>query len=136
LKVVLDENLPPALARALNALVQPEGHSFEHVSDLGLSGKTDVEIFSELGRRDISVHITADHHGRKPAERQAIAQSGLVVFVLEKSWASQNYWTKAERLVRWCPAILQQADRIAPPAMFGVPFQFSGTGKFKQLRLA
>jgi hypothetical protein len=135
LKALLDENLSPHIAAALNALVTPDNHSVQSVNGMGLRGTPDLDLFKKMHAAGVTVHITLDHHNRVPAERAAIAALGMVVFVLEKSWANQTYWLQAERLVRWIPAIFDQAARMNPPAIFSVPFHFSGNGKFKQIRL-
>lgn len=133
MKAQLDENLPPALARALNALVEPDGHEVMHATDLVTAGTADVDLFAAIARAGVAIHITQDHHHRKPVERDAIAGAGLVVFVLAKGWADQQYYEKAARLVQWWPRIVEQAAAMRPPAVFRVPWRFGG-GRFEQIR--
>lgn len=135
MKAQLDENLPKALARALNCLAEKDGHEVIHVLDLVLKGTSDVDLFAAVKDAGVLVHITQDHHHRRPIERDAIAQSGLVVFVLNKGWASQSFYAKAARLVEWWPRIAEQAESVSPPAVFRVPWHKSGKGKFEQIRI-
>lgn len=131
MKVVVDENLPAALARALHRLCEGDGHVVAHSSEIAPRGTTDVDLFKALSEQGFRVHVTQDNHNRKQIERKAIAEAGLVVFVLSKSWSSQKFWNKAAQLVRHWPSILAQAERMNPPAAFRVTWQ----GKFDQLKL-
>jgi ABC-type Mn2+/Zn2+ transport system ATPase subunit len=106
----LDENLPPALAKALHCLAEQEGHAV--------------------------LHVTHDHHHRRAIERDAIARQGLVVFVLSKGWASQSYYEKAARLIQWWPRLVEHTEAMKPPAIFRVPWGPAARGKFEQIRIA
>ena len=135
MKAQLDENLPPALARALHSLAEREGHQVVHVLDLVEPGTSDVDLFEAVAKAGVQIHITHDHHHRRQIERDAIAGSGLIVFVLSKSWASQQFFEKAARLVQWWPRIVEQAESVSPPAVFRVPWQKQGRGKFDLIRI-
>jgi hypothetical protein len=135
MRAQLDENLPPALARALSCLVETDGHSVLHVTALVPRGTLDVDLFHETTRAGIQIHITQDHHHRRPIERDAIARLGLVVFVLAKGWTSQPYYEKAARLIQWWPRIVEQAHSMKPPAMFRVPWPLGARGRFEQIRM-
>ena len=136
MKVVIDENLPSALARALNCISKPDGHEVLHVTDLVKRGTSDIELFEAIAKKGIQIHITQDHHHRRQIERDAIASSGMIVLVLAKTWASQQFFDKAARLVLWWPRIIEQAESIKPPAVFRVPWQKQGKGKFEQIRIS
>lgn len=133
MKAVLDENLPPALARALHELACVDDHSVQHVTQIVPMGSTDLAVFEAISVAKIGVHVTQDHHHRKPVERHAIAASGLIVFVLNKGWSEQNFWDKSANLIRWWPAIIAHAERMTPPAVFRVPWKLQGKGKFEQV---
>jgi hypothetical protein len=135
LRAQLDENLPVALARALNSLAEKDGHEVLHVLDLVDRGTKDVDLFAAVKQAGIQIHITQDHHYRRPIERDAIAGAGLVVFVLNKGWATQQFYAKAARLVEWWPRIAEQAESVRPPAVFRVPWHKNGKGKFEQIRI-
>ncbi len=64
------------------------------------------------------------------AERQAIRQYGLSVFVLQSSWSSRRYWEKLSQLVLWCPRIVEQANAVERAAL-EVPWRIST--RFRQL---
>lgn len=86
MKAQIDENLPPALARAIDPIARVDDHEVVHVRDFVGSGTKDVALFEEAIQQGIQVHVTQDHHHRRPVEREAIARLGLTVFVLAKGW--------------------------------------------------
>lgn len=120
MKAQIDENLPPALARALNALVSVDGDEVVHVTDYA-KGAPDQELFQRAVDDGVRVHITHDHHHRRPAERESIARLGLTVFVLAKGWNSLAYFDKAARLIEYWPAIVTATKIVAAGAIFRIP---------------
>jgi hypothetical protein len=136
LKAQLDENLSPALARALNSLAEIDGHQVVHVTSLVSRGTADIELFEAVKLAGVQIHITQDHHQRRQIERDAIAASGLIVFVLDKSWASQTFFEKAARLVQWWPRLIEHAEAMKPPAVFRVPWRKAGKGKFELIKIS
>ena len=131
MKAQLDENLPPALARALNALVTHDDHHVIHVADYA-RGSPDVELFQHAATMGVQIHITLDHHDRHSVEREAIARAGLTVFVLAKGWSSLKYYEKAARLIEYWPAIVAASTAVAPGAIFRIPLKRNG--KPEQIR--
>lgn len=125
MKAQIDENLPPALARALNALVAVDGDEVVHVTDYA-KGAPDQELFERAIEDGVQVHITHDHHHRRPAEREAIARLGLTVFVLAKGWSSLAYYDKAARLIEYWPTMVTTAKIVASGAIFRVPHRRNG----------
>lgn len=136
MKAQLDENLPPALARALNCLAEDHGHSVIHVTTVIPRGTPDVELLLETSRLGVCVHITHDHHHRHRDERDTIATLSMTVFVLAKGWQGQPYFDKAARLVQWWPRIIEQAEQAKPPAIFLVPWSVGAKGRFEQVRIS
>lgn len=125
MKAQLDENLPPALARALNALVSVDGHEVVHVADYA-KGAPDVTMFELAIADGVQVHITQDQHNRRPVEREAITRLGLTVFVLAKGWNSMQHYEKAARLIEYWPAIFTAASLVAGGSIFRVPHRRNG----------
>lgn len=134
MRASVDENLPVPFARMLSALAAVDRHEVVHVTDLVPRGASDLQLFQAIAQRGIGVHITQDHHHRKQVERESIAALGLIVFVLSKSWSDQMFWLKAAQLVRWWPLMVEQAERMRPPAAFRVPWKIQGKGRFEQIR--
>lgn len=135
MKAQLDENLSRAVARALHALAQADDHEVIHVTDLVPRGTPDVDVFAAVAEAKIQIHITQDHHHRRIIERDAIASAGLIVFVLDKGWATLPAVEKAAGLILWCPRIVEWAEGTTPRAVFRVPWRIVGKGKFQQVRI-
>ena len=132
-----DNNLPPALARAIDCLlrsVEPE-HSACHLIDRFEPHTTDLQWIEALSTEPGTVIITQDALYRDKLQKAALRASDLVVFALSKGWASQRFWLKAAQLVRWFPRIIDQANLIRGGAVFSVPWNVSGDGKFEQVKL-
>jgi len=137
LKFLLDNNLPPALARALHELSNHNSNASHEVvalRDKFPPSTPDAEWIQALASEGGWVVITHDRF-RKAMEPEVLRRSGLRVFLLGKSWGSHQFWDKAHQLIRWWPAIVAQAERLEGAAAFEVPWRFSGQGKFKQLTL-
>lgn len=135
MKAQLDENLPRGLAQALNCIAKAHDHEIIHVLDIVEAGTSDVDLFATATAQGVQVHITQDNHNRRQIEREAIAKSGLIVFVLAKGWASLPYYDKAARLIEWWPRIVDQAELITPPAVFRIPAKKVGKGRFEPVKI-
>lgn len=133
MKVQLDENLPPALAKALDAISAIDDHEVLHVADYA-KGSPDLDLFSAALEAGVTVHVTQDHHHRRLVEKEAIAQLGLTVFVLASGWNSMEYYRKAAWLIEWWPKIMQMAELTTPGSIFMVPACNSRRGRLKPLR--
>lgn len=137
MKLLLDNNLPPALAHALHELSQKgldRPSIVVALRDRFAADAPDEEWINALAGEGGWVIVTHDRFN-KGLEREAIRRSGLKVFLLDSSWDHQSFWEKAHCLVRWWPRIVEQAEGIADSAMFRVPWKFSGKGQFKQLQI-
>lgn len=134
MKFFVDNNLPPALSRALHELCKPDGHEVVHLRDRFQADTTDTEWIGVLAKEGGWVVVTHDKL-LKGIEREALRRAGILVFLLDKSWASQPFWLKASQVVRWWPRIMDQTEGISGGGMFAVPWQFSGKGQFKQIRI-
>jgi hypothetical protein len=134
LRFLLDNNLPPPLARALHELSKKDGHAVEHLRDKFPANTDDVTWINILREEDDWAIISQDRFRKGQLEAKAIRESGLPVFCLAKHWTGESYWEKAHNLVRWWPSIIQQAELISGGAAFKVPWKFSFKGKFEQIR--
>ena len=76
MRVYLDENLPPFVAKPLAVVYQE--HSFATWEDEGLKGVEDIELLTRLRDRGFDAIVTRDRRQlRDPDERRAVADSGL-----------------------------------------------------------
>lgn len=129
----VDNNLPPALAKALNALSYPDSHTVIHLKDKFPSDTDDTVWITDLSKEGNWIIITHDNLN-KGLEREALRRAGLLVFFLDKSWKDHRFWDKAYQLVRWWPRIIEQASGMQGGAAFKVLWNFNGKGKFEQIR--
>lgn len=132
---MIDNNLPPALAAALDSLSKGEGHNVVHLAEKFARDTTDLEWISVLKNEGSWIVISQDSFRKSDLERQAVRESGLIVFCLAKQWAKAPYWEKAHQLVRWWPAIINQSQRLSGGAALRVPWRFSPPGKFEQIKV-
>lgn len=137
MKLLLDNNLPPALARALHQLTIREWenrHQVHALRDRFPENTPDTEWIAALSEEGGWVVITHDRLS-KGLEREALKRAGLKVFLLDKSWKNHRFWEKSVRLARWWPRIIEQADGVTGGAAFQVPWNFGGKGQFKQINV-
>ena len=134
MKFFIDNNLPPPLAHALRELSKPYDHAVLHLKDRFAADTPDIEWINILSEESGWVVVTHDNLN-KGLEREALRRAGLLVFFLDKSWTNHIFWEKAHNLVKWWPRIIEQAAGIEGGAAFQVKWNFSGKGKFEQVRL-
>lgn len=131
MKLLLDNNLPPRVARALHLLVEADGHTVTHLRDRFPSNTPDIEWLNTLGNEGGWAILSADmriHKNR--AEREAWRKSNTVAFFLSRWWSKQKFTAIAARiLMRWSD-LEDQYRLVAAPAAFEV----RSTGKLKQLK--
>lgn len=137
MKFFFDNNLPPALSRAIDCLSLSEWdgrHSVFHLCEKFDRSTADSKWIEVLSNEPGWVVVTHDNLN-KGLEREALRRAGLIVFLLDKSWRNHRFWDKSHQLIRWWPAIVDQSERISGGAAFQVPWNISGKGKFKQIKL-
>ena len=132
MKFLVDNNLPPALAKALDALSEPSGHFAVHLKEKFAADTADSDWIDALAQDGGGSVITQDKLN-KGLEREALRRAGLIVFFLDKGWSHHAFWDKAHNLVRWWPRIIEQSGGIRGGAAFKVPYNFSGKGQFEQV---
>lgn len=134
MKLLIDNNLPPPLARALHELTIRERdrrHEVCALRDRFAENTPDTEWINALSTEGGWVVVTHDRLN-KGAEREALKRAGLKVFFLDRSWKNHKFWEKAVQLTRWWPRIIEQSEGISGGAAFKVPWNFTGKGKFGQ----
>lgn len=133
MKFFIDNNLPPALAHALRELSKPENHEVIHLRDRFAVNTSDTDWINSLSQESAWIVVTHDSLN-KGLEREALRRAGLLVFFLDKSWSNHKFWEIAHNLVKWWPRIIEQAGGIENGAAFKVKWNFSGKGKFEQVK--
>ena len=134
---MLDNNLPVALAHALHELsVGHWGEKYQviHLRDRFPPNTSDTEWITALSQEGDWTVVTHDRLN-KGHEREVLRRAQIKVFLLDRSWKDQSFWSKADQLIRWWPRIVEQSERIRGGAAFRVRWKFSGKGQFEQIAL-
>jgi len=130
-KVIVDENLSPALARALNELFAGE-HEVVHLWERFGPRFTDLEWIEALSNEGRWAVISGDRRiTRNKAEYYAFRQSRLVGFFYSRGLCKAKVTKQAERLIILWDRIEQQFDVIEGGAMFELPMT---TTRLRQLK--
>jgi hypothetical protein len=120
LKLLVDHNLSPKLARALHALFEPE-HTIQALREKFPSDVEDVDWIGALDREGGWAVVTKDLRIRtRPHERAALDRSKVVYFFLGRSWRNFPIHETAARLIRLLPKMAQQTD-LADRGRFDLP---------------
>jgi PIN like domain len=119
------------IARALNVL--DEHNEIVPFRDKFPVEIKDIEWISELAKEsDKWVVVSGDSRiSRNKAEREAWLEGELTAFFWEPGWENLPHWRKAATMVKWWPAITDQARKIAPGAGFLIPVRSS---RLRQVR--
>lgn len=123
--MLVDENLSPALARALQALFQGE-HEIVHLRTKFGPGVTDVEWISALSSEGRWVILSADRRITKnELEYRAFRNSRLVGFFLSRGLYKAKVTKQMERILSLWDTMEKQASIVAGGAMFELPMRSS-----------
>lgn len=128
MKVIVDENLSPALARALHALFAGE-HEIVHIRSRFGPGVTDLQWISTLSREGSWVVLSGDRRiSRNKAEYNAFRASRLIGFFLSAGLYKAPLVKQAERILALWSGIETFAERAQPGSMFELPMTSSRIG--------
>lgn len=120
MKLLIDHNLSPALARSLQPLFPL--HKIEALRDRFPINTTDLEWMTALDADGGWAALTLDQGiRRKPHERLALDRSKIVFFFLSGgAWRGYTVPETAARLIRLMPLMIAQTD-IADRGRFELP---------------
>jgi PIN like domain len=124
LKLLLDNNLAPRIARSLSALFDGQHHIIA-LRDRVPQNTPDVEWITALDREGGWAVLTRDLHIRtRPHERAALDRARIVFFFLAGAWNNFGVEETAARLIRWLPKMAAQTD-LAERGRFELPINAS-----------
>lgn len=130
MKVLVDENLPKALARALNELFVGK-HTIVHIRDRFGPSVPDIEWIRALSKEGQWIIISGDRRiSRNKAEQQAFRSSTLIGFFLSPSLQKSRLTKQMERIMALWEKIEAQAELVKGGSMFEIPMT---TDRFKPL---
>lgn len=130
-KVLLDHNMPPRIARALHQIIACDGHESFALRDKFPVNITDVEYFDVLGKERDWIVISKDlHNGKRAPERAAILRNKILAFYLSPAMQKQKvHQQTASILWQWENILAQKA--LNESGLFQLP-QNKGS-KFRPL---
>lgn len=117
---LLDANFPPHLARALQALDQ-EDCQFRHSPEEFGPDASDEKIFQAIRDRGWLLITLDAKMARRPAQRRAILDAGLGVFVFTgTSLAQRSFREIASFVLSVADRILDKAGTTKRPFIWGI----------------
>ncbi len=135
MKLLVDNNIAPNVAEAINVLVEPEGHRVIALrSKFGRGDIPDIEWIKSLSQEGGWTVLSGDIRiAKRKAEKEAWRGSKLKGFFFAPGWASYGNVERSWRLLRWWPKIVEAEELVAPGAIFQLPVNASS--KLRQLNL-
>lgn len=122
MKLFVDNNLSPYLARSMHQIVSVNGDIVVALRDKFSPGTSDLEWIQELGNERGWAVLTDDHRIRKnPAEREAWRSTDLLGFFLAPGWRKQNPIVQTGRLLLQWERFQQAVTMLAPGSIVEVP---------------
>ena len=111
-KVLFDHNMPPVIARALHELIRPDGHEAWPLGDRFSRSVTDITYFTALGKEGNWIVISKDvANAKRPPERAAILQSGVIAFYLAPSVQKLRINEQAATILwQWDKMVVQRTN--------------------------
>lgn len=136
MRFFFDNNMSPLLAHAVRELCRAESGVEEviHLRDRFPANAKDHDWITDLTLSGAWAVISQDVFKKNDLEREALRRSGLIVFALDPQWSQRNHWDKAQNLVKWWPAIMEQCARIKGGASYRVSWRYSA-GRVEQIRI-
>jgi PIN like domain len=127
-RLLVDHNVSPYIARALAVMAEPDGHEVKAKRDKFEASVPipDTEWLGVLGREGGWAFLSDDHRiYSNPQERGAMLAARVIGFFLEPAWRKRNVteYERAARLILWLPRLAQQCEAVAPPAAYKLPFR-------------
>ena len=119
MKLLLDHNLSPKLARTLAALYVPE-HEIAALRDKFSPNVADVDWITALDREGGWAVLTQDLRIRTRPERAAMDRARIVFFFLAGAWRKFKVEDMAARLIRLIPKMAAQTE-LAERGRFELP---------------
>lgn len=130
MKLFVDHCICLFIARAMNAVVAPDGHEVVALSDKFPADIDDVGWMTALGDEGGWVVLSDDHRIRKiPAEKAAWRAAKLKGFFLAPGWRKMTTVQKAGLLLLRWPQLVETERNVGVGMMLEIP-----AGKSSRLR--
>ncbi|WP_413888249.1 hypothetical protein [Tateyamaria sp.] len=107
-KVLLDHNMPPCIARALHQIISVDGHDAFALRQKFPRNISDIDYFNSLDRSWIVISKDLQN-SRKRAERAAINRNSVVAFYLSRTLQKKTVGEQAAAILwHWDKMLLQR----------------------------
>lgn len=131
MKLLVDHNLSPYLARAVGIVVAADGNEVVPLEDKFPRAISDIDWMSALANEGGWAFLTDDHRIRRnAAERAALRRTRLTGFFLASGWRKLPTVEKTGRLLLKWHVLVQVHDMMEPGALLEVAVKGA---KLKQL---
>ena len=110
MKFLFDNSLSPDLAKGLRELRRPYSEEIIHLKEKFAEDVKDPEYLGALISEGGWSVVSADRFKKSTAERKAIMNPNIHVFVLSKGFGKLPYWSKTKAMVRQWGDISKLAD--------------------------
>ncbi len=119
MKVMLDHNMSPRIARAIHELVQAAGDQCIALRARFPQDTPDTEWIADLSQEGGWTVFTLDSKiSRRPHEKRALQESRVCVVFLAAGFAKKDPIEQAWRILKAWPAVRDQVEATSPPATF------------------
>lgn len=126
MRALFDHNMPPAIARALDALVVPQGHRAIPLKDKFPVDISDIDLYTALGSEGGWFVVSKDRkNAKRIPEREAILRSGVPAFYVPRSLEKQRVMEQAAHLILLWDKMVAQAT-LVDRGLFQLPVQKGG----------
>lgn len=120
MRLLVDHNISPYIARALAAMAEADGHEVMAKRDkFDTTGSVlDTEWLSVLGQEGGWAFLSDDHRiYRNPQERAAMLGAPVIGFFMEPAWRKRNVteYERAARLILGCQGSRSSAEPLPRP---------------------
>lgn len=130
MKLFIDENLPPAIGPAMQAVVEPDGDTVIHLRERFPAGTSDADWLSSLSREGgwsiFSIDRRIVHTNTLTA---AFGAQRNIGFFGEKGWSKLERIETMARLLLWWPWMKRQAATMGPGSRFLLPVKATSKPK-------
>ena len=135
IKVALDVNIPPRLARLLNTGFGDQGFEFSSVTSFAAGSSADEVWAAAFRRFGGQVVLSGDKHiAKRPHQILAFQENDLICFFCDRRWSSADLSYKVAHIMYWWPAIQAHLDKCKPRDCWWVPMPVS-RAEFRKVEL-
>lgn len=134
MKVFVDNDIAPSVARAVHQAVLTSGDTAVALRDKFAQDAKDIEWIKKLENEGGWVVVSADKRiTRNKIERDAFRSTNLIGFFLAPGWSKITIIEQTARLLLWWPRLKVQTNLVRGGSAFELPI--NAGSKLKSLPL-